>query len=109
MKLLFSEVKSDYSRYIFPYAIWAIPEQGETPANIFEKGFLPSTRELDLFYLVRQIRINLKMFKRSSENRRVMRKCHNIQSKLIPIADFDYTDQWREFCKYYADIKFEKT
>jgi len=108
MKLLFSEHKSDYSNYIFPYAVWAVPEQAETPAKIFEKGFLPSTRELDLFYLVRQIRIKLQMFQLSSENRRVMRKCQNIQIKLIPIVEFDYNEQWREFCKYYADIKFGK-
>ena len=33
MKLLFSEQKSDYEHYQFPYAIWAVPETGETPAD----------------------------------------------------------------------------
>jgi len=59
MKLIFSENRSDYSNYIFPYAIWAIPEANETPAKIFARGFLPSSRDLDRFYLCRQIRINL--------------------------------------------------
>ena len=35
MKLLFSEQNSDYENYQFPYAIWAVPEAGETPADIF--------------------------------------------------------------------------
>ena len=108
MKLLFSEYKSDYTFYIFPYAIWAIPETGETPAQIFDKGFLPSSRELDLFYLVRQIRINLSNFKRSSENRRILKKCPNIKFKLVARSEFSYTDKWSEFCKNYADIKFGK-
>ena len=44
MKLLFSEQNSDYEHYQFPYAIWAVPEDGETPADIFNAGFLPSSR-----------------------------------------------------------------
>jgi arginyl-tRNA--protein-N-Asp/Glu arginylyltransferase len=108
MRLLFSEYKSDYSNYIFPYAIWAIPEAHETPAMIFARGFLPSTRELDRFYLCRQVRVQLKKFNRSSENRRIFRKCEDIQFKLLPRNEFDYTEEWRAFCKTYADIKFGK-
>jgi len=108
MKLIFSEDKSDYSNYIFPYAIWAIPEADETPAMIFARGFLPSSRELDRFYLCRHIRINLIKFSRSSENRRIIRKCNGINYKLIPRAQFHYTDEWQNFCKNYADIKFGK-
>ena len=70
MKLLFSEYKSDYNNYIFPYAIWAIPEQKETPALIFNKGFLPSSAELGRFYMCRHLRVRLGQFTPSSENRR---------------------------------------
>ena len=35
MKLLFSEQNSDYGRYQYSYAIWAVPEPGEAPARIF--------------------------------------------------------------------------
>ena len=59
MKLLFSEAKADYAHYIFPYAVWAFPEPGETPADLFAHGFLPSSRDLDRFYLCRQVRIDL--------------------------------------------------
>src|ERR1035437_870491 len=108
MKLLFSEQKSDYDNYQFPYAIWAVPEAGETPADIFNAGFLPSSRNLDRFYLCRQVRVNLPKFKPSSENRRILRKGGGINVELVPRAKFDYTPERRQFFKTYADIKFGK-
>src|SRR6266478_3965574 len=86
MKLLFSEAKADYAHYIFPYAIWAFPEAGETPGDLFNQGFLPSLRELDRFYLCRQVRVDLRRFGASSENRRILRKGQGITDKLIPRA-----------------------
>src|SRR5579863_3430401 len=74
VKLLFSEHKADYGHYIFPYAIWGLPEPGETPGDFFDRGFLPSARELDRFYLCRQVRISLRKYRPSSENRRILRK-----------------------------------
>ncbi len=108
MKLLFSEQNSDYENYQFPYAIWAIPETGETPADIFNAGFLPSSRHLDRFYLCRQVRVNLAKFKPSSENRRILRKGEGIEVKLVPRDKFDYSPERRQFFKTYADIKFGK-
>ena len=108
MKLLFSERSSDYDHYQFPYAIWAVPESGETPADIFNAGFLPSSRNLDRFYLCRQVRVNLAKFKPSSENRRILRKGEGIEVKLVPREKYDYTPERRQFFKNYADIKFGK-
>jgi arginyl-tRNA--protein-N-Asp/Glu arginylyltransferase len=108
VKLLFSEQNSDYENYQFPYAIWAVPENGETPSDIFDAGFLPSSRYLDRFYLCRQVRVNLAKFKPSSENRRILRKGASIGVKLVPREKFDYTPERREFFKTYADIKFGK-
>ena len=108
MKLLFSEQNSDYENYQFPYAIWAIPEPDETPADIFNAGFLPSSRNLDRFYLCRHVRVNLAKFKQSSENRRILRKGAEIETKLVPRDKFDYTPERRQFFKTYADIKFGK-
>jgi arginyl-tRNA--protein-N-Asp/Glu arginylyltransferase len=108
MRLLFSESKADYGHYIFPYAIWAFPEGEETPADLFERGFLPSSRNLDRFYLCRQVRVNLRKFRPSSENRRVLRKGQGITARLIPRAEFDYTPQKRDFYKTYTDIRFGK-
>jgi arginyl-tRNA--protein-N-Asp/Glu arginylyltransferase len=108
MKLLFSEQNSDYENYQFPYAIWAVPEDGETPADIFTAGFLPSSRNLDRFYLCRQVRVNLAKFSPSSENRRILRKGTDIEMKLMPREKFDYTPERRQFFKTYTDIKFGK-
>jgi arginyl-tRNA--protein-N-Asp/Glu arginylyltransferase len=107
MKLVFSEAQPDYTHYIFPYAVWAFPEPGETPADFFAAGFLPSTRTLDRFYLCRQIRVDLKRFQPSSENRRILRKGANIESRLVPRAEFSFTPQWRVFCQRYADARFQ--
>src|SRR5580658_3899255 len=108
MKLLFSETNSNYENYQFPYAIWAVPEKGETPADIFDAGFLPSSRQLDRFYLCRQVRVDLRKFKPSSENRRIVRKGKGIRVDLVPRDRFDYTPERRDFFKTYADIKFGK-
>jgi arginyl-tRNA--protein-N-Asp/Glu arginylyltransferase len=108
MKLLFSEAKADYAHYIFPYAVWAFPDPGETAADLFQHGFLPSSRDLDRFYLCRQVRVNLARYKPSSENRRILRKGLDISTRLVPRAEFEYTPERREFFKTYADIKFGK-
>ncbi|HMP83643.1 MAG TPA: hypothetical protein PKA41_13160 [Verrucomicrobiota bacterium] len=108
MKLLFSEQRSDYDHYQFPYAVWALPEEGESPADIFNAGFLPSSRNLDRFYLCRHVRVNLAKFKPSSENRRILRKGGGLAVKLLPRDKYDYTPERRQFFKTYADIKFGK-
>lgn len=108
MKLLFSEARADYGHYIFPYAVWAFPEPGETPSDCFERGFLPSSYNLDRFYLCRHIRIRLSSFVPSSENRRIMRKCAGIEARLTPRSEFEFTPEKRAFFKQYADIKFGK-
>jgi arginyl-tRNA--protein-N-Asp/Glu arginylyltransferase len=106
MRLLYSEYKSDYDHYIFPYVIWAIPEAGDDPADCFARGFLPSSRNLDRFYLCRHIRVKLAKFSPSSENRRILRKGENIKCSMIARENFDYTPARREFCKAYADARF---
>jgi len=108
MKLLFSEYRSDYDHYIFPYAVWAFPEAGETPADLFDQGFLPSSRDLDRFYLCRHVRVALKEFEMTSENRRIIRKGSGIAIKLVPRAEFEFTAKRRDFFKNYADIRFGK-
>lgn len=108
MKLLFSESKSDYHNYIFPYAIWAIPDSNEKPSLLFKKGFLPASRDLNRFYMCRQVRVRLDKFQPSSENRRIFRKCSNVQFQIVPRDEFEYTPEKREFYKTYCDIRFGK-
>jgi len=106
MKLVFSESQPDYAHYIFPYAVWAFPEPGETPAQLFACGFLPSSRDLDRFYLCRQVRVQLKGYEPSSENRRILRKGEGIRAQLISRAEFDYTPARRAFYRNYAEARF---
>jgi arginyl-tRNA--protein-N-Asp/Glu arginylyltransferase len=106
MKLLFSETLPDYQHYIFPYAIWAFPQADETPADFFARGFLPSSKNLDRFYLCRSLRVALAEFKLSSENRRILRKGEGFAFKLVPRAQFDFTPERRAFCLSYATSKF---
>lgn len=106
MKIFFSEYKSDYSNYIFPYAIWAFPEDGDTPSKIFDSGFLPSTYNLDRYYMCRHVRIKLADFEASSENRRILRKGAGITQELVSREEFAITNERLEFCKKYADTKF---
>ncbi|MCD6338060.1 MAG: hypothetical protein J7M29_01585 [Verrucomicrobia bacterium] len=106
MKLIFSEAEADYAHYVFPYAVWAVPEPGEEPADFFERGFLPASKDLDRFYLCRHVRIDLQRFAPSSENRRVLRKGKGIRASLIPRERFEYTEKRRRFYKTYCDIRF---
>ena len=106
MKLVFSEHVSDYTHYIYSYVIWAFREANETPAQMFDAGFLPSALSLDRFYMCRHLRVDLKKFEPSSENRRVLRKCPDVTSELIPRAQYDFTPERRARFKKYADVRF---
>lgn len=106
MKLLFSEARPDYDHYIFPYAVWAFPDPGETPADFFAAGFLPSSRQLDRFYLCRQIRVDLSRYRPSSENRRILRRAELFQAALLPRHQFEWTPAVRDLCRTCADARF---
>jgi arginyl-tRNA--protein-N-Asp/Glu arginylyltransferase len=106
MKLLFSEQISNYKTYEFPYVVWAVPEAGEAPADLFNAGFLPSSRGLDCFGLCRNVRVDLPKFQPSSENRRVLRKGEGITMQVVPRAGFELTPARREFYVNYAAARF---
>jgi len=106
MKLFFSEHQPNYKNYVFPYAIWAVPEADESPVNLFDKGFLPASHDLSRFYLCRHIRVHLDSFTLSSENRRILRKGQGIEFELIEKEKFHFDEHWRSFCLNYAHLKF---
>jgi hypothetical protein len=56
--------------------------------------------------MCRHVRVDLKRFSQSSENRRILRKGTGISEELLRREDFDFTPVWRQFCKSYADKKF---
>jgi arginyl-tRNA--protein-N-Asp/Glu arginylyltransferase len=106
MKLLFSEYKSDYSRYHYSYVIWGFPEAGETPAAFFRRGFMPGSPTLDRFYVCRQLRVDLGRFTLSSENRRILRKTEGTRIELIPRAAFDFSPARRAAWRAFAEERF---
>lgn len=106
MKLLFSEGRPDYDHYIFPYAVWAFPEPGETPADLMTAGFLPSSRRLDRFYLCRQVRVHLPRYKPSSENRRILRRIELFEPELLPRPALSWGPELRQLCLVSAEARF---
>lgn len=105
MKFLFSEARPNHDDYVYPYAIWALPEAHEQPSDLFDAGFLPSNHQLERFYLCRQVRVDLAKFAPSSENRRVLRKGGGVTATLVPRAEFEFTAERRDFCLRYTQVK----
>jgi hypothetical protein len=106
MKIFLSESAADYSRYLYPYVVWALREEGEAPADLFNAGFLPSAKNLKQFGLCRNVRIDLAKFSPSSENRRILRKGTGIVMKLVPRAEFELTPARKEFYLNYAAVRY---
>lgn len=109
MKILFSESAPDYAGYVFPYAVWGFLEAHERPADALARGFLPSTPDLSRFYLCRQIRVDLRRFSPSSENRRILRKGEGIQFELLDREVFEWTAERHAFCLAYAAKRWSTT
>lgn len=106
VKLLFSETTPDYAHYLYPYVVWAFLEPGEVAADAFDAGFLPGNPEMDRFYLVRNLRVPLREWKPSSENRRILRKGAGVRMELIAKGDFPDTPERRERWLAYAAERF---
>lgn len=90
MKLKFKESKPDYSKYHFPYCVYGKLEKDDSLDEVYEQGFLPSRKELNLFYLARSTRINLSEFSPTSENRRILRKTEYLDFEIIDLNKFEY-------------------
>jgi arginyl-tRNA--protein-N-Asp/Glu arginylyltransferase len=106
MILLFSEARSDYRRYLFPYAIWAIPEPGETPADLMPRGFLPGSPTFSRYYLCRNLRVDLGRYRATSENRRILRKGAGVEMEWVVRADYDFNLARRDAWLRYAHCRF---
>jgi len=108
MKLFFSEFKADYRNYHFPYQVWLLKEEADDVEKIYENGFLPIRSIPGVFYLSRNIRVDLSKFEISSENRRILRKSEKFESDLVPITEFNYNAQVQKLCRDYATKRFGK-
>ncbi|UCE93956.1 MAG: GNAT family N-acetyltransferase [Flavobacteriaceae bacterium] len=115
MKIFRSESFVDYKTYTFNYATYCIKEEKSELPEIYNKGFLPYSNNLDLkeetYYLARSLRIELADFTETSENRRVDRKIQEIKPsfEVIPVKDFDLKDpQFLSYCFEFANQRFSE-
>lgn len=113
MKIFLSESITDYNTYTFNYAAYCIKESQVELPDIYAKGFLPYSNNIEIepeiYYLCRSLRVDLATFVDSSENRRVNRKMEDfdIQIRAIPKADFDLeSSAFQQFCFKYAAERF---
>lgn len=115
MRIFKSESFIDYSTYTFNYAIYCIKEAQKEIPEIYQKGFLPYSNNIDLqyetYYLARSLRVELDQFKESSENRRVAKKITLLQPTitLTPISEFNINDNsFKNFCLDFASKRFSE-
>lgn len=90
MKLFFSEYKADYSQYHFPYQVYLKQEEGDLLDDIYNKGFLATRFSPKVFVLSRSLRIDMSKFKKTSENRRILRKTKYMDFEIHSLDDFQY-------------------
>ncbi len=92
MKLLFSEQNSDYENYQFPYAVWAFPETGETPAEHFQRRFPAVVAQSGpVLSVPAGAREPCEVQSRRPRTAGILRKGAGIDVKLVPRDKFDYT------------------
>lgn len=115
MKIFKSESFVDYSTYTFNYATYCIKENTSEIPEIYNKGFLPYSNNIELkhetYYLARSLRVDISNFKESSENRRVAKKIAviNPSFNVIPIVEFDIDNKiFRNFCLDYGKKRFSE-
>ncbi len=90
MKFLFKEYTTEYKEYAYPYKVYAKKEEGDDINEIYNKGFLATRLEKDLFYLSRNLRLNLNEFELNSENRRILKKTDDLEIENKKLNEFEY-------------------
>jgi leucyl-tRNA---protein transferase len=106
MKLLFSEFAPEYAHYRYPYVVWAFPEPGETPADIYAAGFHPVSPDLKQFSLCRHLRVPLAGWQPTSENRRILRQGAEFRLDLVPRDDYPLSQEKMSGWLAFAEQRF---
>lgn len=109
MKIFFSEYKADYSKYQFPYQVYAVKEPNDSIADLYEKGFLPTRIHKDLFYLARSLRIDLAKFSPNTENRRIFRKTDYLSFEIFPLNQYEYHYEIGKMAVDFSKARFHGT
>ena len=108
MKIFFGEFKSNYEKYFFPYQVWLLCQEGDEVEKIYDAGFLPIRNIPGVYYLSRNLRVDLAKFTLSSENRRILGRTIGFDFELLPLSEFPYTPKVQKFCKDYMNKRFGK-
>ena len=113
MRLFTSEFGHSYESYSFGYCNYAELEKGDNLFEVYQKGFLPYSANLnmkDIFYMARSARINLKNFSLNSENRRILKKFDGkFEKEIIPFSKFNKKDEdFISFCAEYFAVRHGK-
>ncbi|MBD3329723.1 hypothetical protein GF357_04490 [Candidatus Dojkabacteria bacterium] len=108
MKKYYLETKGNYENYEFPYRVYGLMEDGDDLDELLAEGFLPTRTRKSLFYMARSVRIDLKRFELSSENRRILRKTDYVKLEIKSLKDFDYDYKIGKFAQDFYKGKFGK-
>ena len=115
MQIFKSESFVDYGTYTFNYANYCIKEDQNEIPDIYSKGFLPYSNNVELqyetYYLARSLRVELVNFKETSENRRVKKNIAELNPtfNIISKANFDLNNNdFKKFCLAYAEKRFSE-
>jgi len=95
LKLLFSEQKSDYEHYQFPYAIWAVPGTWRGSVGTFST---PASCRRHAISTALSLPPNSRQsgeVQASSETAASCGKGAGIEVKLVPRDKYDYTPERR--------------
>ena len=93
---------------------WPVAESSEDIHALYAAGFLPAflppAAHCRLFYQAPQsVRVDVRQFSPSSENRRILRKTEQFTFSVCPREEFQYNPiVVGKFCKEYFDAKFGK-
>ncbi len=112
MKHWKEESQIDYKNKLFGYGSFLKKEKDDSLFEIYNKGYLPMSeneKSDGRFYEARSLRVNLKDFVLSSENKRVLKKFKDtFERKEFPIKQFNVSDKtMRKLCiDYFKNIYF---
>ena len=113
MRYFFSEESIDYNNYKFGYSVNLELDEDDSIEECFHKGFLPFTGDInnenEVYYMARSLRVNLNLYKRISENLRVIKNAKKNQIISFTSSSknsFKHDMNFKKFCLEYSNQRF---
>ncbi len=108
MKIFASEFGHSYETYSFAYGLYCARESGDMLSEIYEKGFLPysgSKGLKDMFYMARGTRCDVRNWKPTSENRRVLKMFDGqFEKKVLTVSAIRNDETFFDLCLSYFNL-----